>query len=111
RSMPANLGHRTNLLNEEEQANSNTSMQIPTIEENDHHILDLLLNESFSEVELGLDQPLTKYTSEEKNSSSNNNDIETIDQSREIIDDLQDLEESLVSNEKEEINNVLISQR
>ncbi|KAF0383477.1 hypothetical protein F8M41_011727 [Gigaspora margarita] len=112
RSMPANLGHRTNLLNEEEQANSSTSMQIPTIEENDHHILDLLLNESFSEAELGLDQPLvpTTYTSEEKN-SCNNNDIEVIDQQKEIIDDLQGLEESLISNpEKEKINNVLISQ-
>ncbi|CAG8506757.1 6904_t:CDS:2 [Cetraspora pellucida] len=104
-------GHRTDLLNEEEQTDSNTSMKISTIEENDHHILDLLLSESFSDAELGLDQPLvpTTYNSEERGSCINN-DIETNVKSREVTN-LQDLEESLMSNpEKEEINNVLISQ-
>ncbi|CAG8502920.1 7212_t:CDS:2 [Scutellospora calospora] len=110
--MPANLGHRTSLINEEEQADSSTSIQTSTIEESDHHILDLLLSESFNEAELGLDQPLTPttYIPEGKNLSSNY-DIETNNQSREVINDLQDLEKSLMSSpEKEEINNVLISQ-
>ncbi|CAG8699273.1 4872_t:CDS:2 [Racocetra persica] len=111
RSMPANIGHRTDFLNEEKQSSSSTSMQITTIEENDHHILDLLLSESFSDAELGLDQPLepTKYTFEESGSCSNNN-IETNVQSREVSIS-QDLGESSISNpEREEINNVLISQ-
>ncbi|CAG8591200.1 6193_t:CDS:2 [Racocetra fulgida] len=106
--MPANIGLRTDLLNEEKHSNSSTSMQITTIEENDHHILDLLLSESFSDAELGLDQPLvpTKYTFEE-NGSCSNNVIETNVQSREVSI-LQDLGDS--NPEREEINNVLISQ-
>jgi hypothetical protein len=52
-SMPASLGRSTDLLEEGE---SSTGLAPPTLpplsfEETDHHILDLLLNENFSELE------------------------------------------------------------
>lgn len=69
--------------------------------EGDPHILDLLLNESFSELELGL-EPISAA---EGRNPEKDHSIEENDLSRKSNDDLQSLEDG-----KEVINNALVSQ-
>ncbi|CAG8599367.1 2557_t:CDS:2, partial [Acaulospora colombiana] len=111
RSMPENIGRLTNLLEETESSASNIPPTLPPLqsEEKDHHILDLLLNEEFSEVELGLSQPSTPTAGAPGEGSNDNADTNELQ--RESNGDLQESDElSRLSSGKEEINDVLVSQ-
>ncbi|CAG8562522.1 5489_t:CDS:2, partial [Acaulospora morrowiae] len=111
RSMPENIGRPTNLLEESE---GNTSTMPPTLsplqlEDSDHHILDLLLNEDFSDVDLGLTQPLTQTASAPREGNNSNEEVSEL--SKELNEEFQGSEEhSEFNSGKEEINNALVSQ-
>ncbi|CAG8433361.1 1570_t:CDS:2 [Diversispora eburnea] len=99
RSMSINVDRLTNFMEDSDNAEPST---LPSLGESNPHILDLLLNESFSELELGL-EPTSNLT--EGGNVEINHSIESNDLSIKSNDNL----ESSVDG-KEEINNALVSQ-
>jgi hypothetical protein len=107
--MPASIGRPTNLLEEGE---SSTGLESPTLpplsfEETDHHILDLLLNESFSELEFDIEQSTLPTNSSKDMNASTNHNIETINTSEET-ENTRNFENLMAG--KEEMDKVLLSQ-
>src|SRR5438132_1610448 len=112
--MPASIGRSTNLLEEGENSTDLAPPTLPPLsfEETDHHILDLLLNESFSELEFDTTQSIPPINSSNGTNMPVSHNIDT-----NISSETADLrsfeinskkEES--NSEKEEINTVLLSQ-
>ena len=111
-SMPASIGRPTDLLEEGE---SSTGLSPPTLpplsfEETDHHILDLLLNENFSELEFDAEQSTPPINSSKDINTTANLSIETTNTPKEMIN-LRDFDDLMRMNPgREEINKVLLSQ-
>jgi len=106
--MPINVGLYTDLLEESENSISSAPPTLPPLsfEETNHHILDLLLNESLSEIEFEASTTTPQINSfEDKNTSDNN-----YNNPREIAN-LLGLDNFMSMNsEREELNQVLLSQ-
>jgi len=104
--MPASIGRPTDLLEEGESSTDLASPTLPPLsfEETDHHILDLLLNESFSELEFDIEQSTPPINSSIDMDASASHNIETINISKETVN-IQNL-----TTGRDEINKVLLSQ-
>ncbi|RHZ79050.1 hypothetical protein Glove_152g46 [Diversispora epigaea] len=100
RSMSINVDRLTIM---EDSDNAEPSI-LPPPGESNPHILDLLLNESFSELELGL-EPTSNLNLTEGGNVEINHSIEANDLSRKSNDNLESSGDG-----KEEINNALVSQ-
>ncbi|GES90542.1 hypothetical protein GLOIN_2v1463146 [Rhizophagus clarus] len=108
-SMPASIGRPTDLLEEGESSTGLASPTLPPLsfEETDHHILDLMLNESFSELEFDIEQQTLPINSSKDMNAPTSYNIETINTSKETANTRNF--ESLMAG-REEMNKVLLSQ-
>ncbi|RIA97809.1 hypothetical protein C1645_732199 [Glomus cerebriforme] len=105
-SMPASIGRPTDLLEEGESSTGLAPPSLPPLsfEGSDHHILDLLLNESFSELDTEPSTPPINPSKDTNASGSYN--IEAASTSKETH--LRSFDSSMTG--REEINKVLLSQ-
>lgn len=107
--MPASIGRPTDLLEEGESGTGLASPTLPPLsfEETDHHILDLLLNESFSELEFDIEQSTLPINSSKDMNASMSHNIETFYASEEASN-TRNFENLMTG--REEMNKVLLSQ-
>ncbi|CAB4378884.1 hypothetical protein RIR_jg40283.t1 [Rhizophagus irregularis DAOM 181602=DAOM 197198] len=108
-SMPASIGRPTDLLEEGESGTGLASPTLPPLsfEETDHHILDLLLNESFSELEFDIEQSTLPINSSKDMNASTSHNFETFYVSEEASN-TRNFENLMTG--REEMNKVLLSQ-